>query len=77
MIKKRFSVAKKIGAIKAKKSLPIRDTKRERLVLEDRIKRGEKFNLSSKLIKALWSSIFKEAYTHQGVDGVLDVSKVK
>ena len=77
ILKKRFSVAKKIGVIKAKKGLPVRDIKREKLVIEDRVKRGEKFNLSPKLIKALWSAIFKEAYTHQDTNGVLGVSKVK
>jgi chorismate mutase/prephenate dehydrogenase len=65
ILKKRFSVAHKIGKIKAKKGLPVRDVKREKLVIEDRVKRGEKYGLSPKLIKALWSSIFKEAYAHQ------------
>ncbi len=65
ILKKRFSVAKKIGKIKAKKGLAVRDVKREKIVIEDRVKRGERYGLSSKLIKALWSSIFKEAYTHQ------------
>jgi chorismate mutase len=65
VLKKRFSVAKKIGKIKAKKGLAVRDIKREKLVIEDRIKRGEKFGLSAKAVKALWSAIFKEAYTHQ------------
>jgi chorismate mutase/prephenate dehydrogenase len=65
ILKKRFFVAHKIGKIKAKKGLAVRDTKREKLVIEDRIKRGEKYGLSPKLIKALWGTIFKESYTYQ------------
>ncbi len=65
LLEKRFKVAREIGVAKAGGGLPVRDPKREKLVIQDRVLKGGTRNLSETLIKVLWKAIFKEAYTHQ------------
>ena len=65
LLEKRFKVAREIGVVKAGGSLPVRDPKREKLVIQDRVLKGGARNLSETLIKTVWKAIFKEAYTHQ------------
>ncbi len=65
LFKKRFSIAKKIGKLKSKQGLSIRDAKREKKVIEDRTEKGEKYNLSFAFIRSIWLTLFKESYTHQ------------
>ena len=65
LLEKRFKVAREIGVAKAGGRLPVRDPKREKLVIQDRVLKGGERHLSAVLIKTVWKAIFKEAYTHQ------------
>jgi chorismate mutase len=64
-LQKRYQVAREIGAAKAGGSLPVRDPKREKVVILDRVVKGAEKGLSAVLIKSLWKPIFKEAYIFQ------------
>lgn len=65
IFQKRFQVAKEIGKIKATGGVPVRDIRREKMVIYDRVQRGKEKKLSEHFVTTIWKALFKEAYTHQ------------
>lgn len=61
ILKKRFDIVKKIGVIKKKFSLPSLDKKRWQIVLQSRIKKGEKLGLRKSFVLKIYQLIHKEA----------------
>lgn len=62
LLAKRVSVVKEVGEYKKENNLPIVDPEREQQIIDDKIKKAEKLNLSSTFIQKIWRTIFDEAY---------------
>lgn len=62
LFSKRITYAKLIGEYKKEKKLPIRDKKRELEIITTLVGAGKIYNISPKLIKKIWKSLFEESY---------------
>ena len=58
LLKKRFRISKKVGKIKKKNKIVIRDNKREKEIINKQIK---KFKLNRKFVKNFYKNIFAES----------------
>lgn len=61
LIKQRFELTHKIGVLKKRIGLPIRDKRRERQVLEMTTLEAQNLGLDKKLIKSLYKAFMKQA----------------
>jgi chorismate mutase len=61
ILKKRFKLVGKIAVQKQKLGIPFYQKKRWHAILEDRVKRGEKYHLHSDFIRALLKLIHTES----------------
>jgi len=61
LLKKRFEISKKIGEYKKQNNLPVKNKKREKQLIEKRIKSLEKTSLKPGFIKKIFKLILKES----------------
>jgi chorismate mutase len=57
LLEKRLTIVKQIADLKNQKNLPIRDTKREAVILENIVVKAEKLGLDPKLAKRFFRTV--------------------
>lgn len=62
LLSKRFRVIKKIGDVKHKQGLKVRDTKREQELLDRITKKANILRVEEETVAKIWKSLFKLAY---------------
>lgn len=62
LIKKRFDIARRIGKYKKENNMPLKDSLREKEVLDDKLLNAQSLDLSPSFIKKFWTLIFEESY---------------
>lgn len=65
LLEERFEISKKIGKYKKQNNLPIKNKKREKQIIQRRIKSLENTNLKPRFIKKILKFILKESRTIQ------------
>lgn len=65
LIKKRLKLVKKVGLIKSKKSLKVKNLKREKEIFDHLFKTGKKIKLKKGIIKKIWTTLFEIAYKEE------------
>lgn len=61
LIKKRLKIAKEIGKYKKENKLPVKDSTREREILEKKISDANSLNLSPSLIRKVFLPLLSES----------------
>lgn len=62
LISQRQKIVKKVGDFKRKQKMPLKDSSREKLVLDNLEKKSKEYKISPLLIKKIWLLIFKDSY---------------
>jgi len=60
-IAKRFRIAEQIGKYKKVHKFPVRNLKRERVVLENRVAAGKKVGIHTQVTKSIFSLMLRES----------------
>jgi len=59
LLEKRLAIVKKIADLKTRENLPIRDTKRETVILDNIAVKAEKLDLDPELVKRFFKSVIE------------------
>lgn len=62
LFSQRMEVVKKVGEYKKKNNLKVKDAKREKIIIQNKISQAKELNLSESFIKKIWKAFFQEAY---------------
>lgn len=63
LLKKRLSIAEKIGMYKKSKNIDVLDKSREHEIIEKLNNKAKEHNLSEKLLKEIWQLLFEASYS--------------
>lgn len=62
LLSKRFRVIKKVGQVKHKLGLKVRDTQREQELLDRITRKAQALKVEEETVAKIWKSLFKLAY---------------